>query len=131
MDYKEVRIEFLGKMVRPFLKHSQTSSKTLLAQALKNYAPNQEIRELKQRQKEAETQLKEVEKVALALQKSEEEAQNLRSRLEQIQARRTALEEEQGSTLDNQKEIDRLNQQEKNLKTDLKNEENEIKELTE
>ena len=52
--------------------------------------------------------------------------QNLRNRLEQVQARREALQEEHGSSLENQNEIDRLKQVEKkNLQKD-KNEQKEI-----
>ena len=52
--------------------------------------------------------------------------QNLRNRLKQVQARRDALQEEHGSSLENQNEIKRLNQLEKILKEDLKNEQKEI-----
>ena len=46
--------------------------------------------------------------------------QNLRNRLEQVQATRDALQEEHGLNLENQNEIKRLNQMKKNLQTDLK-----------
>ena len=55
--------------------------------------------------------------------------QNLRKRIEETRAKRDALEEEHGSTIEQQNEIDRLKQLEKNLKADLKNEEIELKEL--
>ena len=51
---------------------------------------------------------------------------NLRNRLEQVQARRDALQEEHGSSLENQNKIKELNQLEKNLKIDIKNAQKEI-----
>ena len=54
---------------------------------------------------------------------------NLTRRIEQTQARREELETEHGSTLEQQKEIDRLKQLERNLKTDLQNEKVELKQL--
>ena len=54
---------------------------------------------------------------------------NLTRRIEQTQARREELETEHGSTLEQQNEIDRLKQLERNLKTDLQNERVELKQL--
>ena len=51
---------------------------------------------------------------------------NLRGRIEQAQASIDALEEEQGSNLEAQTEIDRLKRLKKNLQTDLKNYEKEF-----
>ena len=47
--------------------------------------------------------------------------QNLRGRIEQTQSRIDALEEEHGSNLENQNEIDRLKRLKKNLQSDLEN----------
>ena len=69
---------------------------------------NQEITELKQRQTEAEIQLKEAERIALIKQKATDEVQKLSGRLEQVKEQLEAREEEQGSTPEVQKEIDRL-----------------------
>ena len=51
---------------------------------------------------------------------------NLRGRIEQAQARIDALEEEQGSNLEAQHEIERLKRLNQNLQTDLKNYEKEF-----
>ena len=90
---------------------------------------NKEVREAQQRFREAQKQLQKEQKVALEKQKAEEHVKNLRQRYEQVEARRTALEEEQGSSLDNQNEIDRLKQLGKNPLRDLNNEKKEIKAL--
>ena len=82
---------------------------------------NQEVRELNQRKNEAEKQLKEAERIASIKQTAADEVKNLRGRIEQAQARIEALEEEHGSSLENQNEIDRLKRLKKNLQTDLKN----------
>ena len=106
-----------------FKKALGPSSEELLAEE------NQGVREVKQRLKEATEQLQKKQKDALAKQKAAENVQNLRQRYEEVEVRRTALEEEQGSSLENQNEIDRLKQVEKNLLRDIKNEEIEIKAL--
>ena len=87
---------------------------------------NQEIRELKQRQVEAERQLKEAERIALIKQKATDEVQKLSGRLEQVKARLEALEAEQGSNPEAQKEIDRLKRLKQNLQNDLNNYEKEV-----
>ena len=103
-----------------FKKALGPSSEEILAQE------NQEVREEQQRLKEAEEQLEKDEKIALEKQKAVENVQNLRTRLEQVQARIDALQEEHGSRLKNQNKIADLNQLEKNLQRDIKNEEKEI-----
>ena len=105
-----------------FKKAPGPSSEEILAEE------NQEVRELRQRQNEAEKQLKEKKQQILLEQKTTENVQHLRSRLEQTQARIAALEEEHGSTLEQQSEINRLKQLEKNLQSDLKNEKKKLKE---
>ena len=89
----------------------------------------QEERALRQRLVEEEQQLKDKEKQAALAQQTTETIQNLRRRLEQTQAKREGIEEEHSSTLEQQKEIDRLKQLEKNLKADLENERVELKQL--
>ena len=96
-----------------FHKALGPSAEELIAQ------DNQEIRELKQRQEEAERQLKEAERIALSKQKATDEVQKLSGRLEQVKAQLEALEEEQGSNPEAQKEIDRLKRLKQNLQTDL------------
>ena len=76
-----------------------------------------------------EKQLKEKEQQTVIQQKTAENARNLERRIEQTQARREGLETEQGSTLEQQKEIDRLKQLERNLSADLQNERIELKQL--
>ena len=87
-----------------FKKALGPSSEGILAEE------NQEVRELRQRKNEAEKQLKEAEKLASLKQTAAEEVQNQRDRYEQVQARIEALEEEHGSTIEQQNEIDRLKQ---------------------
>ena len=104
---------FLKAFTDKFSKALGPSAEDLIAQ------DNQELRELKQRQAEAERQLKEAERFALIKQKATDEVQKLRGRLEQAQARIDALKEEQGSNLEAQTEIDRLKRLKQNLQTDL------------
>ena len=78
---------------------------------------------------EQEAQLKEKEQQTVLEQKTAENVRNLTRRIEQTQARREELETEQGSTLEQQKEIDRLKQLERNLSADLQNERVELKQL--
>ena len=78
---------------------------------------------------EEEKELKEKEKQTALEHKTAENVQNLRSRLEQTKAKKEALEEEHGSTLEQQNEMDRLKQLEKIFKANLKNEEIELKQL--
>ena len=84
-----------------FKKALGPSSEELLAEE------NQEVRGLRQRQNEAEKQLKEKEQQILLEQKTTENVQHLRSRLEQPQARIAALEEEHGSTPEQKKKRNR------------------------
>ena len=53
--------------------------------------------------------------------RTEAKSQHLRDRTEQTQARIDALEEEQGSNLENKSELQRLKQLKKNLQADLEN----------
>ena len=94
----------------------------------------QNERALRQRLAEEEEKLKERENQASLEQKTAENVQNLTKRIEQTRERRARLEEEEeehGSTLKQQKEIDRLRQLESNLATDLENEKVELKQLQE
>ena len=89
----------------------------------------QEERDLRLRLLEEELQLKDKEQQTVLEQKAAENVRNLTRRIEQTQARREELETEHGSTLEQQNEIDRLKQLERNLKTDLQNERVELKQL--
>ena len=73
----------------------------------------QEERELRQRLAGDEKQLKEYEQMISLEQKTTENVQNLKRRIEQTIARREALEEEHGLPQEKLKEIDRLKQLEK------------------
>ena len=89
----------------------------------------QKERDLRLKLLEEEKQLKEKEQQPVLEQKTAENVRNLTRRIEQTQARREGLETEQGSTLEQQKEIDRLKQLERNLSADLQNERIELKQL--
>ena len=118
MGQRGVRTESSRKITLTLIDKAKgalgTSSEELIAKK------NQEERELRQRLAEEEKQLKEKEKQTSLEQKTAENVQNLRSRMEQTKARREAMEEEHGSTLEQQNEIDRLKQLEKILKPILK-----------
>ena len=81
---------------------------------------NKEIRDERKRLKEAEKKLKEAEQFALERQKAANEVLNLRGRIEKTQSKIDALEEEHGSNLENQNEIDRLKRLKKIFKVILK-----------
>ena len=92
-------------------------------------AKTQAVRDLQQELADEERQLKEREKQTTFKQKAAENVRNLTKRLEQTKARREGLEEEHGSALEQQNDIDRLKQLERNLKADLENEKIELKQL--
>ena len=114
---------FLKSFTDKFEKALGPSAENLLAEN------NQEIREERQRLAEAEKELKKKEQQILLEQKTTENVLNLRRRIEETKAKIDAKEEEHGSTLKQQNEIDRLKQLEKNLKADLKNKEIKLKQL--
>ena len=76
--------------------------------------------------RESERQLKESEKLSFEIEKTAQEAQDLRTKLDQTQAKIDALRDEQGSTLESESELSRLKQLRKNLKTDFDNAKNEV-----
>ena len=124
--YGETRV--LKKRGRGLLKAFTDKFKDALGPSAEELIAkdNQEIRELKQRQEEAERQLKEAERIALVKQKATDEVQKLSGRLEQVKAQLEALEEYQGSNPEAQKEIDRLKRLKQNLQTDLNNYKKEV-----
>ena len=87
---------------------------------------NEEIRETRQSLREAESQLKEAEKLSSEREKAFQEVKDLRTRLDQTQARIDALHDEQGSTAESESELRRLRQLRKNLKTDFDNAKKEV-----
>ena len=87
---------------------------------------NQNIRVEKQRLAEAERQLKEAERLALIKNTATDTARKLSERIEHVKASLEALEEEQGSNPEAQKEIYRLKKLKQNLQTDLNNYEKEV-----
>ena len=89
----------------------------------------QEETALRSKLLEEEKKLKDKEQQTVIQQKTAENVRNLERRIEQTQARREELETGHGSTLEQQKEIDRLKQLERNLSADLQNERVELKQL--
>ena len=72
-----------------------------------------DIRQERQELKEEQQQLKETERAVANKQELEQKLQDLKNKKEQTDARRTAMEDEHGSFLENQNEIDRLKRLEK------------------
>ena len=113
-----------GGLLKKFTDKFKTSlgpeAESLIAQ------DNEEIRETRQSLREAESQLKEAEKLSSEREKAFQEVQDLRTRLDQMQASIDALHDEQGSTLESESELRRLQQLRKNLKTDFDNAKKEV-----
>ena len=113
------------------LKSFVDSNKKALGESAEELAAKktQEEKDLRLRLLEEERQLKDKEQQTALEQKAAENVRNLTRRIEQTQARREELETEHGSTLEQQNEIDRLKQLERNLSADLQNERVELKQL--
>ena len=113
------------------LKSFVDSNKKALGESAEELAvkKTQEERDLRLKLLEEERQLKDKEQQTVLEQKAAENVRNLTRRIEQTQARREELETEHGSTLEQQNEIDKLKQLERNLKADLQNEKVELKQL--
>ena len=77
------------------------------------------IREQRQRLVEAERQQREADIIAAERDEESQEIQNLRSRTERVQSQIDALQEEQGSNLESETELNRLKQLKKNYEKDL------------
>ena len=84
------------------------------------------LQEQRQRLVETERQQREAEKIAAEKQKEEKEMQNLKQQINRTFERITALEEQQGSNLESEAELQRLKQLKKNFETDLENKKKEI-----
>ena len=106
-----------------FLKSFTDRFKEALGQSAEEMATeyNTAIREERQRLREAEKQLKEAERIAVKRQQAATEVQNLRNRIEKTQERIDTLEEEHGSNVESENELQRLKQLKKNLQVDLEN----------
>ena len=76
---------------------------------------NDEIRENRQRLREAEKQLRDAEKLASEREKAAQEVQNLRNRIERNQAQIEKIQEEQGTNVESESELWRLQQLKKKL----------------
>ena len=113
------------------LKSFVDSNKKALGKSAEELAAEktQEEKELRLKLLEEEKQLKAKEQQTVLEQKAAENVRNLERRIEQTQARREEIETEHGSNLEQQKEIDRLKQLERNLSADLQNERVELKQL--
>ena len=77
------------------------------------------IREQRQKLEEAENQQRQAEALASQRQTQSQEIQNLGQQIERTQACIDALQEEHGSNLDSESELNRLKQMKKNYKGDL------------
>ena len=75
----------------------------------------------RQRLEEAEKELQEADKIAAEREKEEQEIQDLERQFEKTQAKIDARQEEQGSNLESEAELRRLNQLKKNQQTELQN----------
>ena len=87
---------------------------------------NEEIRENRQRLREAEKQLRDAEKLASEREKAAQEVQNLRNRIERNQAQIEKIQEEQGTNVESESELQRLQQLKKNYQKDFENAKKEV-----
>ena len=87
---------------------------------------NEEIRENRQRLKEAEKKLRDAEKLASEREKAAQEVQNLRNKNERVQAQIDAHTQEQGTNVESESELRRLQQLKKNLQNDFENAKKEV-----
>ena len=119
--FRKDRRGLLKKFTDKFKTSLGPEAESLIAQ------DNEEIRETRQSLREAESQLKEAEKLSSEREKAAQEVNDLRTRLDQMQARTDAFHDEQGSTVESESELRRLQQQlGKNLKTDFDNAQKEV-----
>ena len=75
---------------------------------------------------EAERQLREVEKITAERGKEQQESENLKQEINKTFKRIRDLEEQQGSNLENEAELQRLKMLKKNYETDLENKKRQI-----
>ena len=84
------------------------------------------IQEQRQRLKEAEKQQREAEIIAAEREKESREMENLKQQIERTQARIDALQEEHGSNLESEAELQRLKLLKKNHQTEYENKKKEV-----
>ena len=84
------------------------------------------IREQCQRLAEAETQQRQAETLAAEREKQAQEMQNRRQQIERTEARIGDLQEEHGSNLESETELNRLKRLEKKYKSDLQEKKKEL-----
>ena len=84
------------------------------------------IREQRQRLEEAEKQQRQAEALAAERLNQSQEIHNLDQQIERTQARIDALQEDQGSNLESEAELNRLKQLKKNYKTELEKKKKEL-----
>jgi len=88
------------------------------------------IREMKQRQKEAENQLQQAEKLASQREEEKKEIEVLRRKIEQTDAQIDAIQDEHGSNIESETELRKLKELKKNYQSDLENKKKELDSLT-
>ena len=106
---------FLKSFTDRFSKSLGPSAEDILAE------DRDSIKEQRQRLVEAEKQEKEAEKIAAEKEKEKQEIERLRTRLDDVNARIDSYEMQQGSNLESEAELKRLNQLKKNYQTELEN----------
>ena len=87
---------------------------------------NEEIRNERQRLREAEKQRKEAAKLASEREKLAQEVQNLRNKKERVDAQIEKIQEEQGTNVESESELRRLQQLKKNYQKDFENAKKEV-----
>ena len=113
----------LKKFTDKFKTSLGPEAESLLAQ------DNDEIRENRQRLREAEKQLRDAEKLAFEREKAAQEVQDLRIRIERNQAQIEKVQEEQGTNVESESELRRLQQLKKNYQKDFENAKKEVSAL--
>jgi len=88
------------------------------------------IRELKQREKEAEIQLQQSETLASQREEEKKEIEVLRGKIEKNDVRIDQIQDQYGSNLESQTELRRLQQMKKNYATDLEERQKKLDSLT-
>jgi len=113
---------------REFLKSvTDKFKKTLGPSAVQKKAEEDiSIREQQQKLAEAEKQQREAKKIAVERDKELQEMENLKQQIERTQARIDAIQEEYGSNLESETELQRLKQLKKNHQTEYERKKKEV-----
>ena len=117
---KDGKVLLQKKFTNKFKTSLGPEAESLIAQ------DNDEIRENRQRLREAEKELRDAEKLASEREKAAQEVRDLRIRLERTQAQIDAKTQEQGTNVESESEMRRLQQLKKNLQTDFENAKKEV-----